>query len=312
MRLHDSPQTRDLNDVWREIERLDLVPRVAELEAFGYTVIENAIAREHVERAREVILDLAEQRFRRRPDLDRDPGLAGWKGDFDPRRDPAWRARGEWELFAYLLFRDPVFEEFLLNPKPLALITYLLGKSCLLSSMTCHFKGQGDHSALGLHSDTANGAIEPFPAYSMVANCNYALTDYTEAGGCLGVVPGSHRLARQPLGREASLSGPDTNPAALPIEVRAGAAIVWHGNTWHGSYPRRVPGIRMNLAVYFCRQPLATQERFKDCVPAEVLARRGNDRRFVTLLGGSTSYGWTEDGPTADLARSRAGQSFHA
>ena len=43
----------------------------------------------------------------------------------------------------YLLYDDEVFEEILMEPEPLALITYLLGESCILSSMGCHFKGPG-------------------------------------------------------------------------------------------------------------------------------------------------------------------------
>lgn len=310
MKLKDTPATRDLNTVYREIQLLELEPNVAELEVFGFTVIEDAMPMAAVERAREVILDLAEQRMGRRPDLDNEPSLEGF-AEYEAKTDPAWRAHQQWELFTFLLFRDPVFEDFLLNPKPLALLTYLLGQSCLLSSMTCHFKGPGEQSALGLHSDNGNGLIAPFPPYSQVANCNYALTDYSEEGGALAVVPGSHRLARQPVGREGTLGGEHGNPNAIPLEIPAGSAVVWHGNTWHGSYPRSVAGIRMNLATYFCRQQLQTQERYKDNVPEDVLERRGNDPRFRTLMGGDTSYGWTEDGPTAEhRLRSRAGANW--
>lgn len=70
MKLKDTPATRDLNAVYREIQRLELEPNVAELEVFGFTVIEDAMPMAAVERAREVILDLAEQRMGRRPDLE--------------------------------------------------------------------------------------------------------------------------------------------------------------------------------------------------------------------------------------------------
>ena len=41
----------------------------------------------------------------------------------------------------YMLYDDEIFEDILVAPKPLALIDYLLGESCLLSSASCHFKG---------------------------------------------------------------------------------------------------------------------------------------------------------------------------
>jgi hypothetical protein len=71
----------------------------------------------------------------------------------------------------------------------------------------------------------------------------------------------------------------------------------WHGNTWHGSFRRDLAGVRMNLAVYFCRQFVQTQERHKGVVPPEVLERHHNDERFKILLGAKQPYGWLAEGP---------------
>ena len=52
----------------------------------------------------------------------------------------------EWTGSAYIhsiLYRDPAFEEVLAAPKPMALVHLLLGKSALMASMGCHFKGPG-------------------------------------------------------------------------------------------------------------------------------------------------------------------------
>jgi ectoine hydroxylase-related dioxygenase (phytanoyl-CoA dioxygenase family) len=204
-----------------------------------------------------------------------------------------------------------VFESAVLNPKPLALITYLLGQSCLLSSLSSHVKGTGGPGLL-LHSDTGNGVPLPFSPYSHVANCNYALVDYTEEKGALAVVPGSHRYFRQPGPAESKLDGPERNKDVIPIEVPAGTAIVWHGNTWHGSFPRKVPGLRINLSMYFCRQYMQPQENYREHVPAEVRARHGEDSRLATLLGCHTHYGWGKDGPTISERSRRAGRSWHS
>ena len=237
----------------------------------------------------------AEKRFQRTFDLKDETDLEGWS------------------LVPYLLYKDPAFEEALLNPGPLALVTYLMGKSCLISSVASHFKGPRG-SGIPLHADTANGAPAPFSPHSQVGNCNYALTDYTEEGGSLAIVPGSHRHARQPTLPEIAVEGEMRNPSAIAIEVPAGSAIIWHGNTWHGSFPRTIPGLRINLSFYFCRQNIQPQENYKDHAPEEVLERHRGNPRFATLIGANTHYGWTDEGPDMQglMRGNRAGRSWHS
>jgi Phytanoyl-CoA dioxygenase (PhyH) len=279
MQIGDWAATRDLNRIYGDIRALGLESNLAELEAFGFTVIEGALSPDLTRRLRGAVLEAWEARYGRTLDLENETELK------------------EVELASYLIFKDPVFEAAVLNEKPLALITYLLGQSCWLSSLTSHVKGPGKVGLL-LHSDTGNGVPAPFSAYSHVANCNYALTDYTEAGGALAMVPGSHRLHRQPTRWEVQLSGNERNPHAIPIEVPAGSAVVWHGNTWHGSFPRTVPGVRVNLATYFCRQYMAPQEIYADNPhAAKLVERHGRDSRMAQLLGFNHFNGWREEGP---------------
>jgi len=276
----DWRSTRGLNELYREIRRLGLETNVAELDAFGFTIIENALTPDQVALAREAILHQTEKHLGRAVDVDSEVELSGVK------------------MAHYLLYQHPVFEEIALNEKPLALMTYLLGYSCRLSSMTSHVKGPGE-AELQIHSDTGNGIPAPFAAYSQVANVNYALVDYTEEAGCLAIVPGSHRFFRQPKTSERRLTGNERNPDAVPVEVPAGTAIVWHGNTWHGSFPRKKPGLRVNLSTYYSRQYLEVQENLRDHIPPGLIERHGgNDSRMATLLGLNTSYGYTEDGPS--------------
>jgi ectoine hydroxylase-related dioxygenase (phytanoyl-CoA dioxygenase family) len=226
----------------------------------------------------------------------------------------------------YLLYDDPVFEEILVEPGPLALVTYLLGESCLLSSLGCHFRGPGG-APLFVHSDT-NGP-PPYPTTSMVANCNYALTPYSREAGALAIFPGSHRLRRQPTAAEnftapgfkmadLAAKGRESGglddlewvdpPGALTMNLDPGDAVVWHGATWHGGFRRELPGVRINLAAYFCRPHITPQERHFDPVRQEVLDRHANQPRFARLLGGDVFNGWREEGPDyAKMARSPRG-----
>jgi hypothetical protein len=288
MEIGDWRATRDLNEIYREIRDLGLEGNLAELEAFGFTTIERALSPDLTDDLKGAILRIASERVGHTLDPDHETDYQGM--EFQP----------------YLIFKDPIFKRSVLNPKPLALITYLLGKHCVLSSLGCHLKGQGG-TGLPLHSDTANGMPTPFPAPSQVANCNYALTDYTEEDGALGVVPGSHRMYRQPTRWEAALDGEGRNPDAIPIEVPAGTAIVWHGATWHGSYVRENPGLRINLSNYFCRPYLMPQEEYQSRLPQGFLD--DEDARLARLLGADLAYGWHEEGPTKKQPPSR---SWHA
>jgi ectoine hydroxylase-related dioxygenase (phytanoyl-CoA dioxygenase family) len=293
MQIGDWHATRDLNDLYRQIRALGLETHLAELDAFGFTVIEDALSGDMTQRLREAVVREAERSFAAKLDVESE------------------EAHRNWKLVPYLMFKDPLFEDAVLNEKPLALITYLLGHSCRLSSLTSHVKGPGGPGLL-LHADTANGAPAPFSPFSHVANCNYALTDYTRESGALAMVPGSHRFARQPTRFEVNLEGPAANTDAIAVEVPAGSAVVWHGNTWHGSFPRQVPGLRINLSMYFCRQHIEPQEAYKDHVPADVIARHGQDSRLATLLGLHSVHGWRDEGPQFTDRSNRVGRSWHA
>ncbi len=281
MEIDNWVATRDLNVIYRQIREMGLETNLAELEAFGFTVIENALSPTLTVELRDAILEIYRRRTGQALDLDHETSYESMT--FQP----------------YLLFEDPIFKQSVLNPGPLALVTYLLGNHCVLSSLGCHLKGPGGTGLL-LHSDQANGVPQPFPAASQTANCNYALTDYTKESGALAMVPGSHRHLRQPTKTEFQLEGPNANPGVIPVEVPAGSAIIWHGATWHGSFPRKIPGLRVNLSNFFARPHLLPQEDYRHHIPDGYLD--GEDPRLARLLGCDLAYGWTTDGLTKPLA----------
>ncbi len=302
-------QQRILDDV----HRLGLAAQLLELGAQGYTVVRGAMPPALVERTKAAIVARVQRTTGRIVDLDGESG-AQFRG---------------MQYIPYLLYDDPVFEEVLLAPQPLALVRWLLGESCLLSSMGCHFRGPGG-TPLMLHSDNGNGMPAPFPSHAITANVNYALTPYSKAAGALGMVPGSHRLQRPPTAhenfrpanlapaeyaaRQRSGAGVDDvewrePPGIVSMDLEPGDVVVWHGNTWHGGFRRELPGMRMNLAVYFCRQFVQTQERHDGPQREALLQRHANDARMAVLLGGKQPYGWREQGPDYSvMGRSPVGQ----
>ena len=291
--------------VLAEIDALGLNDHLRELEVQGFTVLEGALSEDCIERAKAAILRRAESK-------------TGSK--IDPETATTEDFQGMAYLH-YLMFDDPVFAEILLEPKPLALITYLLGESCVLSSMGCHFRGPGG-MPLGVHAD---GGGPGMTEVSHVANCNYALTPYSREAGALVLFPGSHRKYRGPTLHENWTANGDTMvdvlakglppsafdaiewsaPAnAVTMELNPGDAAIWHGNAWHGGWRRDLPGVRMNLAAYFCRPHMATQERRGDTRYPEVFARYANEPRFARLMGERVFNGWRDEGPDFTGAKS--------
>lgn len=225
------------------------------------------------DRLRDAVVRVAERR-------------SGMAIDVAATTDAAFATGGFGHQVFYLLFEDPVFQEAVMNPTALALATYLLGESCILSNCLAGLKGPG-HDDLRLHSDNVM-IPAPFPPYAQVCNATWALTDYGAGSGQLHYVPGSHRLGRHPLRGE----GLDQ---LVPVEAEAGSIIFWHGGTWHGAAARTLPGLRINLIVAMLRAYLRPQELYREHVTPELLA--SNPPRFATLVGRRVLHGWAEEGP---------------
>lgn len=280
------------------IDALGLNDNLRELMTDGFTVIRGALSADRVERAKAAILRRVESQTGK--SIDPDTATADDYNGMNYQN--------------YLIFDDPVFPEIVLEPKPLALITYLLGESCLLSSLGSHFRGPGG-IPLPMHIDSSPIGLSEA---ALVANCNYALTPYSQEAGALVLTPGSHKKNRTPTFQENWMAGAHTFPeavaqnpdpkaidaidwaapqGAVTMEIDPGDAVVFHGNTWHGGWRRDIPGTRINLAAYFCRPHIATQELRGDKRYPEVFERFSNEPRFARLMGENAFTGWREEGP---------------
>lgn len=294
------------------IRSLGLDGAVANLESTGYAVIppELAAPPDLAGKLLERLCELSEESRGCAPDM-----LEGVTHD-DPV-DPV-------ERLDFLLARGAVFEQALMNPVVLALVDYVLGNEAVLSSCVARFKGPGP-LPLMLHTDQS---FHPAPL-PLTCNISYALTEYRRETGGVCIVPGSHRLLRNPLPEEnfhldghnrveaeqVILSGGrvkvEDPPGVAVVEAPAGSIVVWSGNTWHGAFNRTVPGLRANLILFFCNPWLRPQEAYRELLHEAVLAR--NSERFSRLMGSGVFYGWGPEGANYnpaeafDQARRRAG-----
>ena len=149
-----------------------------------------------------------------------------------------------------------LFRDLALNPVALALMRHLLGpKATRFSSHNSFVKWQGDFgygSTLGLHADQTAVPL-PWGRRAYTANTNWCLTDYSLDGGALAYVPGSHRKGTPPV-------FPQAVAQAVPVEAPKGSVIVFHGATWHGAFPRKLPGMRISVANYYRHMMVTSQE----------------------------------------------------
>lgn len=266
------------------IDNLGLRKYVDEVEEQGFVVIppEMVATPEFVEKIRNTVLKVAEQRTGNKFALDQNGNVGRYEGE--PQN------AGQFLLY-YLLFEDPVFEDWLTNPVMRAMVDHYMRGEGQLSSLTCFVKWKGGDygDTLGLHSDTPRPTTGKLPeSCNDVVNSAFCLTDYSLDNGAIAFVPGSHKLCRYPEPGEMV-------DQAVAVEAAAGSLIFFNGNVWHGAFPKKTDGLRLTITTYVCHQRLKTQEQYQWRIPRAMLER--HDAEFAKFLGAADAMGWTEEGP---------------
>jgi Phytanoyl-CoA dioxygenase (PhyH) len=269
--------------VFAEIERLGLRRHAWELETKGWTVIEPELVGppEFARKLRDKVIEVNERVHGISADLD--------KGLSDPTRLMSF---GEGVSVEGILYEDPMFEKAIVNEAALALITYLLGESCLISSVGGIIKNQGTQH-MEMHVD-AVGMPSPLPSVPVVANATWVLTDYSREKGATCFVDGSHHRCRPPTPAEAvDLS------LFKPVDASAGSILVWGANTWHGAVPRSAPGLRVGLLCFYSRWYMYKGEADpSQRITPEMLARNGTRFRRLSGVDGLSLHPDGSDTPT--------------
>jgi hypothetical protein len=257
--------------VQADIAEYDLGAHVADLETRGYTILApgRGAPKPLTDALRDTILRVADQR------------------EVDSLLGPN---AGLGRTMFHLLPEDPIFEQAVMNPVSLTLLTYLAGYRARLSQTTGLIKTNESDAALAFHCDASGKLPAPWPAISQTANVTYALTDYDRANGALCVVPGSH-LSGQPPPADFSHDHEDVEV----IEAPAGSLIVWHSNLWHAAVPRTAEGTRVTLVVFAMRSYMRTQEDYGFSTTPEMIER--NAARFGVLTGLLGDVPWPGAGP---------------
>jgi len=141
---------------------------------------------------------------------------------------------------------DPVFCRFSREPRLAVVATDIgLAEPQLWQSMYI-FKQPGIGGEVRWHQDATFFATDPLS----VTTFWFALEDADRGNGCLWVEPGGHRgPLRERFCRDGDITRMETLDAtpwpgdatAVPLEVRAGALVLFHGRLPHYSAPNRSP-----------------------------------------------------------------------
>ena len=254
-----------------EIDAHDLQQNITELETDGYTILPPGKAAhiDLIERIKQAMLRIMAT----------------------TRSDVMGASSGLGSTLFHMLPEDPVFEEALMAPAPLTLLSYILGYRAKLSQCTGLIKNS-DAPALPLHADHSGKFPAPWSRLSNYSVVTWVLTDYTRENGALCVWPGSHRFSR-PVPPDLIMA--HDHEEIRVVEVPAGSVSIWHGSLWHGAVPRTAEGQRMALVLPHVRDPIQPQEIFWASTTPEMIER--NQSRFCTLMGLTSAGPWMQDGP---------------
>ena len=278
---HPLPSGRAATTAVRdEVRRLGLERHVAELETDGFTVVppetvnEPGLA-ERLAAAAERVEAVRPPNVYNRLSGGADGGAAAGTITFD------------------MLEEDRAFEEALMAPVPLALVTYLLGYHAKVGMVLTLTKGPGERP-LPVHADARCRFPEPWPTYAQICNVTWLLTDYSKEEGATCFVPGSHLLGRGPSVEDVPTMVAEREELHT-VEAPAGSLLIWHGATWHGAWPRRAPGLRRSMVNVFMRQYLITEEPVWLTTSLDALKR--NPPRFGALAGLADYQPYDRRGP---------------
>jgi ectoine hydroxylase-related dioxygenase (phytanoyl-CoA dioxygenase family) len=155
------------------------------------------------------------------------------------------------------------------------IMVQLIGPNVKLASNQLVFKQPGDMRPYSWHQDNGFGPLDP----ENNVTCWMALDVTNERNGCIWVLPGSHKSGRlthrQERGRER-IAQIDDEQAAVPVRMKAGECLLFHGNLLHMSKANETSRIRR--AFFF---------RYADADAIEILT---GQPRIGRLLRGTSKF----------------------
>lgn len=187
-----------------------------------------------------------------------------------------------------------VMYDFLAHPTVVDLLTRVIGPNvkCMQSMLFIKSSGKPGQA---WHQD--EGFI-PTRDRSLGAAW-MALDDATVENGCLWVIPGSHRRGIIWPHRQhddarfdcvvESFNFPYKDEDSIPVEVKAGSIVFFHGYLLHRSLPNQAQsGFRRSLVNHYCSAETFLPWQF----PAKPTGMATLDHRDIVLIAGEDPYAY--------------------
>jgi ectoine hydroxylase-related dioxygenase (phytanoyl-CoA dioxygenase family) len=160
-----------------------------------------------------------------------------------------------------LLARGESFRRVPVHPTVLPLVEAVIGKGCLISSLSSIEILPGEVEQ-PVHADDMVFPL-PRPHVPLVCNAMWAITDFTAENGATRVLPGSHREARAP-GFFEDVEG------MIPAEMPRGSVLIYNGSLWHRGGANRSDAPRLGIAMNYCAGWLRQQENQQLGIPLAI------------------------------------------
>lgn len=184
---------------------------------------------------------------------------------------------GQLRAKTHLLF--PWMNELVRNAAVLDAVESLIGEDILVYHVTCWLKGPGDGTFVTWHQDGAYFNLQP----AEHVTAWIALSDATEASGCMRFLPGSHLAGA----REHETGQTDRNllsngqqvpgvgdEGAIAVPVPSGYFSLHHTHILHASAPNHGNDRRIGIGVSY----IPTHVRFIGDARVTATLVRGEDR----------------------------------
>jgi ectoine hydroxylase-related dioxygenase (phytanoyl-CoA dioxygenase family) len=243
---------------------MDLQRHLDELDAQGYTVIDDFLRDGAIERVRAGLA----------PHLERHAGRNNFEGY-------------KTERVYTLVGRGRCFEDIAEDARVLALLDALLAPGYLLTASQAICIHPGESAQPIHHDDSFYPIARPRPSISF--STIVAVDAFTADNGGTELIPGSHRWSDAQIagaydGRDADAPMPPALERMLvPMTVPAGACIFFHGTLMHRGGANRSAAPRLAFSNQYCEPWARTQENFFLGVPPTLA--RGMSPRVQALLG---------------------------
>ena len=167
----------------------------------GYVVLPDLLSRKDATKARDLILQLAEQE----------------------RQKNKLIVQGKTERLYGLIYKGDIFASMVQDSLILSVIEAIIGENAVLGGFSAHILHPGSKN-MGIHVDYPYWAMPaPFPKYPILEiQVIWMMEDFTANNGAPLFAPGTQNLATQPEQRKF-------DQTAQKITGTAGTAVISHG-----------------------------------------------------------------------------------